>query len=188
MTRGLLYPALLFATRLVAVQIPPGSELSIRLLDKVASEAQNQPAGQSKVIHAVLIAPVILNGSIAVSAGAQLSGSVKHAKAATDKEPAQLQLVFTELNDGASHAVITAVVTSLDNARETIDDKGMITGIAPGETYSARIDQGIAKLEANDKFAGSDRGNQADPEDSGRKSRHRLRFGGRVYAPPDATV
>jgi hypothetical protein len=45
-------------------------------------------------------------------------------------------------------------MSGLDNARETIDDKGLITGIAPDDTFSARIDQGIAKLQANDKFAG----------------------------------
>ncbi len=131
-------------------QLPAGSELSIRLTDKVASEAPTQPPA----IHAVLIAPVILNGTVAVSAGAQLTGSVNQAKAATDKDPAQLQLVFTQIGDGAAHATISAVVTSLDNARETIDDKGLITGIAPGDTFSARIDQGIAKLQANDKLAG----------------------------------
>ena len=132
------------------MQIPAGAELSVRLTDKVASEAQTPPPA----VHAVLIAPVILNGTVAVSAGAQLTGSVKQAKAATDKDPATLQLVFTELRDGAQHANISAIVTSLDNARETIDDKGLITGIAPGDTFSARIDQGIAKLQANDKFAG----------------------------------
>ena len=143
-------PIFLVAAQLFGAQIPAGSELSIRLTDKVASEAQTQPPA----IHAVLIAPVILNGTVAVSAGAQLTGSVKQAKAATDKDPAQLQLVFTQIGDGAAHATISAVVASLDNARETIDDKGLITGIAPGETFSARIDQGIAKLQANDKFAG----------------------------------
>ena len=138
------------AVQLFGVQIPAGAELSVRLTDKVASEAQTQPPA----VHAVLIAPVILNGAVAVSAGAQLTGSVKQPKAATDKDPATLQLVFTELRDGTQHANISAIVTSLDNARETLDDKGLITGIAPGDTFSARIDQGIAKLQANDKFSG----------------------------------
>jgi hypothetical protein len=145
-----LYLALLLATQLPGVQIPTGSELNIRLTDKVASEAPIQPAA----IHAVVISPVILNGAVAISAGAQLTGTVKQAKAATDKDPAQLQLVFSSLADGAQHANISAVITSLDNARETVDDKGLITGIAPGDTFSARIDQGISKLQSNDKLAG----------------------------------
>lgn len=140
----------LLAVPLLGVQIPAGTELSVRLTDKVASEAQTQPPA----IHAVLIAPVMLNGAVAISAGAQLTGSVKEAKAATDKDPARLQLVFNELRDGANHASISAAVASLDNSRETVDDKGVIDGIAPNDTFSARIDQGIAKLEANDKFAG----------------------------------
>jgi hypothetical protein len=145
-----LYAALLLAAPLTAVQIPTGAELSIRLTDKVASEAQTQPAA----IHAVVIAPVILEGAVAISAGAQVTGTVKQAKAAAEKDPAQLQLVFSSLTDGAQHANISAVVTSLENARETIDDKGLITGIAPGGTLSARIDQGISKLQSNDKLAG----------------------------------
>ncbi len=140
----------LLAAPVFAVQIPPGSELSVRLTDKVASEAQTQPPA----VHAVLIAPVIVNGAVALSAGAKLTGTIKQAKAATEKDPATLQLVFTDLSDGTAHTNITAVVSSLDNARESIDDKGLITGITPNETMSARLDQGIAKLQANDKFAG----------------------------------
>ena len=140
-----LYLTLLLAAQLPAVQIPTGSELSIRLTDKVASEAQTQPVA----IHAVVIVPVIVDGAVAISSGAQLTGTVKQAKAAAEKDPAQLQLVFSSLTDGAQHANISAVVTSLENARETIDDKGLITGIAPGGTFSARIDQGISKLEAS---------------------------------------
>jgi hypothetical protein len=142
--------ALTFAARLLAVQIPANTDLSVRLMDKVASEAATQPAA----IHAVLIAPVIAGGAVALPAGAQLIGAVKLAKAAADKQPAQLQLVFSEIADGAVRAPVAAVVTGLDNARESVDETGIITGIAPGDTFSARIDQGIAKLQNNDKLSG----------------------------------
>ncbi len=135
---------------IVAVQIPAGAQLSIRLSDKVASEAKTQPAA----VHAVLIAPVIMNNAVAISAGAQLTGTVKQAKAAGDKDPAQLQLVFTTLIDPPQQAAISAVVSGIDNARETLDDQGLITGIAPNDTFSARIDQGIGKLQANDNLSG----------------------------------
>jgi hypothetical protein len=148
-TSAVFFLPFLLAARLPGVQVPTDTELSIRLTDKVASEAQTQPAA----IHAVVISPVILNGAVAISAGAQLTGAVKQAKAAIDKEPAQLQLVFSSLAEGAQRASISAVIISLENARETIDEKGLITGIAPGGTVSARIDQGISKLEANDKLA-----------------------------------
>lgn len=134
----------------LALQIPAGTELNVRLTDKVASEATTQPPA----IHAVAIAPVLINGAVAISAGAQLTGSVKQAKAATDKDAAQLQLVFSTLRDGTQQAPISAVVSSLDNARETVDKDGLITGISPGDTFSSRIDQGIARLQGSDKFAG----------------------------------
>ena len=120
------YSALALAVQAYAIPIPAGTELSVRLTDKVASEAATQPPA----VHAVLIAPVIVEGKIALAAGAQLTGTVKQAKAAADKEPAQLQLVFNEIADGAARAQISAIVTSLDNARETVDDKGVIAGIA----------------------------------------------------------
>lgn len=135
--------------RLHAAQIPAGAELSIRLTDKVASEA---PMPQPPV-HALLIAPVIVEGKIGLAAGAQLTGTVKQAKAATGKDPAQLQIVFTEIAEPTARANMSAVMSGLENARETIDDKGLISGIAPGETYSSRIDQGISKLQASDRFA-----------------------------------
>jgi hypothetical protein len=150
MNARLVYGVLALAAQLSAIPIPAGTELSVRLTDKVASEAATQPPA----VHAVLIAPVIVAGDIALSAGAQLTGTVKQAKAAADKVPALLQLVFSEISDGAARAQISAVVISLDNARETVDDKGTITGIAPGDTFSARLDQGIAKLQNNDRLAG----------------------------------
>jgi hypothetical protein len=134
---------------IVAVQIPAGTQLSIRLSDKVASEAKTPPAA----IHAVVIAPVIMNNAVAISAGAQLTGTVKQAKAATDKDPAQLQLVFTTLIDPPQLAAISAVVSGIDNAREKLDDQGLITGITPNDTFSARINQGVGKLQANDKLS-----------------------------------
>jgi hypothetical protein len=149
MNARLVYGVLALAAQLSAIPIPAGTELSVRLTDKVASEAATQPPA----VHAVLIAPVIVAGDIALSAGAQLTGTVKQAKAAADKVPALLQLVFSEISDGAARAQISAVVISLDNARETVDDKGTITGIAPGDTFSARLDQGIAKLQNNDRLS-----------------------------------
>lgn len=133
-----------------AVQIPVGTELSVRLQDKVASDAKTQPAA----IHAVLIAPVVVNGSVAIGTGAQLTGAIRDPHAATEKDPAQMRMVFTAISDGALRSICNAVVGGIDNARESVDNTGLITGIKPGETYSARIDQGVSKLQANDKLAG----------------------------------
>lgn len=133
----------------VAAQIPADTILEIRLTTKVASELTT-----AQPVKAVVIAPVFVDGAIVVAPGVELSGEAKQAKAANDKDPAQLQLLFTEMRSGTIHVAIKSVVASLENARESVDATGLIQGIAPGETYSARLNQGIAKLEQNDRLAG----------------------------------
>lgn len=132
-----------------AAQIPAGMEISIRLTDKVSSEVATP-----QTVHATVIAPVVLNGQVVLPAGPVLTGTVKTAKAATANDRAQLQIVFTELTDGKVKAAVSAVVSGLENAREALDDKGVITGIDPSQAYGTRLNQGIAKLESNEKLAG----------------------------------
>jgi hypothetical protein len=141
---------LAFASALLAARIPAGTEMSVRLTTKVASE---QSSAKDQAVTVVVIAPVVADGNIVIASGAELTGTVKLAKAATDTDPAQLQLVFTQIRRGAVHAAVSAVVSGVDNARESVDDKGTIMGIVPNETLSARINQGISKLEQNDRFA-----------------------------------
>ena len=143
---------LCLAAPLFGVQIPAGTELNVRLTDK-ASTAASTAGTKAAAVHAVLIAPVILNGAIAVATGAQLTGTVKQSTAAGDKTPALLEMTFTSMQGGAARAAVATVISSLDNARETVDDKGVINGIAPDATYSARLDQGISKLESNSNLA-----------------------------------
>jgi hypothetical protein len=132
-----------------AAQIPAGTALSVRLTAKVASEVTGaQPA------QAVLIAPVIVDGGVALPSGLSLTGTVKQAKAGSATQQAQMEIVFTEISDAKVKAPISAVVSSLENAREAIDDKGLITGINESQSYGGRLNQGIAKLESNDRFAG----------------------------------
>jgi hypothetical protein len=137
-------------TPVFAVQIPAGTEISIRLTDKVSSEA----VAPRDNVHAIVIAPVVIGGKIVLPAGPTLSASVKASKAASATERAQLQLVFTEITDGKVKMALSAVVSGLENARESLDDKGVITGIDSSQAYGTRLSQGIAKLEANDRFAG----------------------------------
>jgi hypothetical protein len=132
-----------------AVQIPAGTELSIRLMDKVASEST--PAHTP--IHAVVIAPVALRGKIVIPLGTPVTGEVAAAKAAADQVRATLQLVFNQIGTGASGGKLQAAVSGLDNARETVGNDGTITGIDGSETYSSRIDQGMEKLKGSDRFA-----------------------------------
>jgi hypothetical protein len=74
-----------------------------------------------------------------IPAGAQLDGEVKQVKAATETDAAALQLVFSEIHDGAARAKVSCIMAGLDNARESVDDKGAINGISPSDTLSARL-------------------------------------------------
>jgi hypothetical protein len=130
--------------------IPAGTEIGIRLTDKVASEITTPQTG----IHAVVIAPVVVDGAIVLPAGPTLTGSVKLATPVSDKARAQLQVVFSEITDGKVKSPIQAIVSTLENARETVDDKGIITGIDPAQSYGMRLNEGIAKLGANEKLSG----------------------------------
>ncbi|HXJ41584.1 MAG TPA: LssY C-terminal domain-containing protein, partial [Bryobacteraceae bacterium] len=51
-------------------------------------------------------------------------------------------------------ASVVATVASLENARETLDDKGVIVGIDGAQTYGGRLSEGLSKLGANEKLAG----------------------------------
>ena len=92
--------AIFLAGPLLAVSIPAGTEFNVRLTTKISSEARDQTAA----VHAVLIAPVLVEGNLAISPGAQLTGTISQSKAATGKEPALIQLIFTDLSDGPSHS------------------------------------------------------------------------------------
>lgn len=140
--------ALLTGT-LLAVQVPIGTELHVRLTDKIASNL----AKAKQPVKTILIAPVVQKGEIIVPAGAELTGVIKSVVLPTDpKQRAILDLDFTELSAGGRKAKVSARVSSVDNARETVDEAGKILGIAAGETITARIDQGIRKM--SEKYAG----------------------------------
>jgi len=132
-----------------AVQVPTGTELSVRLNDKVASEVKTP-----QNFKASLIAPVVMDGTVVLPAGLTLSGSVKQARAADGKEAAQLELRFTSITDGRVTISMQAGVSGLENARETLDDKGVITGIDVATSYGGRLSEGLSKLGANEKLAG----------------------------------
>ncbi len=132
-----------------AATIPAGTQLNVRLTDKVASES----TAAHTPVHAVVIVPVLFNNTVVLPTGVVISGTVERATAAATGRRAELAMVFTEARDGASKARLSAIVASLDNARESVDDKGVITGIDASQTFGARLDQGIAKLEGNDRFA-----------------------------------
>lgn len=138
---------------LAAVQIPAGTELNIRLTDKVASETTTAHTA----IHAVLVNPVVVNGAMVVPLGAVLTGEVAKVSAANfdngASQPATMLLTFSGIGLGTYKTKLATVVSGLDNSRESVGTDGTINGINGTETFSSRIDQGIDKLKTNDRFA-----------------------------------
>ena len=134
---------------LLAVQVPAGTEIQIRLKTKVGSNTSKP----KDPVEAVVIAPVMVDGEFAIPAGAAVRGIVTQATPATDPTVrAVLGLDFRELEMGSVKAKVSTLLTAVENARESVNDKGEIQGILANETISARLDQGIDKV--TQKYSG----------------------------------
>jgi hypothetical protein len=143
---GLKTAALLLAATGVgaAARIPSGGQIQIRL----TTEINTSTAKVGDAFQALVIAPVVVEGRVAMAAGATLTGHVKQATAAVNPDDqAVLALAFDEIRDtGGTKASIAAKVSAVDNARESVDADGRIQGIVASKTGSGRLDQGINKV------------------------------------------
>jgi len=137
--------AALLAVAALSAEIPAGSILSIRLKSKVSTR-DSKPKDP---VEAVVIAPLLVGDSVAVHQGVLVRGAVKSVKNSSGLDDrAALEIEFMEMRDasGAS-AKIEARLTDVDNARESVDEKGVIIGILAGQTISGRLDKGIEKMQ-----------------------------------------
>ena len=126
-----------------ALQAPAGTEIQIRLKTKVSTQSSKP----KDPVEAVVIAPVMVDGAFAIPAGAVVRGTVEKAvQSAKPDERSTLALSFTELEISGAKSKLAAQVTGVDNARETIDEQGQISGIVAAETISGRLDAGLSKL------------------------------------------
>ncbi|HMJ60249.1 MAG TPA: hypothetical protein VK493_00745, partial [Bryobacteraceae bacterium] len=149
--RVLKYPMIALACSLGALQgatLPVGTEIDLRLTTEASSD---KPSGAT--VSAVVIAPVLLNGVPALNAGAQLTGKTADAAAAktpTDaggEKPATLRIQFTKIADTSGRSQeLSCTLASVDNAREKVDDSGLITGIVASQTYAGLLNTGLGKL------------------------------------------
>jgi hypothetical protein len=130
-----------FAT---AERIPSGTQFQIRL----TQEINTSKAKMGDVFDALVIAPVVVNGHIAMAAGATLRGHVKEVTAAVNPDDqAILALAFDEIHDvNGKKASVAAKISGIDNARESLDSDGRVQGIIASKTGSGRLDQGINKV------------------------------------------
>jgi len=127
-----------------AAHVPSGSHLELRFTTAV--NTSKSQVGDS--FHAVVIAPVVVDGRIAIAAGVNVSGRVKEVTAAVQPDDqAILALVFDQLSDSfGKTAKMEARLVGVDNARESVDKDGRILGIIASKTGSGRLDQGINKV------------------------------------------
>ncbi|HLH01254.1 MAG TPA: LssY C-terminal domain-containing protein [Bryobacteraceae bacterium] len=131
-----------------AVTVPSGTTIDLRLTTEVSSD---KPSGQS--VSAVVIAPVLVNGTIAIADGTRLDGVTADAhanKPAADgnaEQPATLRLQFTKIQDSHGQSKsITCVLSGVDNARESVDQSGLITGILASRTFTSLAQSGVDKV------------------------------------------
>lgn len=135
--------ALVICIPAFGLKLPAGTEIQIRLKAKVAT-----PTSKAKdAVEAVVIAPVMLEGQFAIPAGAVVRGTVeKAAQSSKPDERSTLLLTFSEIEIDGAKVKLSARVSSVENARESVDDQGQISGILASETISGRLDSGISKL------------------------------------------
>ena len=132
------------------LELNAGKELDIRLKTAVSSSS-------SKVndrVEAVVIAPAGAANQVVVPAGALVNGVVKSVTVPKSAdERALLLLEFNELVDATGKKVkLEARLSGIDNARESVDEKGQIIGIVQSETISSRLDDALNKLK--DRYQG----------------------------------
>src|ERR1039457_4707858 len=117
----------------LAAVVPAGTQLRVRLKTKIASNTSKPDAP----VETTVIAPVMVNGALAIPAGVTLRGVVTGASAATDPAVrATLALDFRELEMGGQRVGVPTLLTGVENARESVKDKGKIQGVPANESLS----------------------------------------------------
>jgi hypothetical protein len=135
---------LLGAVLAPAARIPSGAQIQVRL----SSEINTSTSKVGDPFQALVIAPVVVDGRVAMAAGATLAGHVKEVTAAVNPDDqAVLALAFDDIHDAnGKKTSIAAKLSGIDNSREKVDADGRIQGIVASKTGSGRLDQGINKV------------------------------------------
>jgi hypothetical protein len=130
----------------IVLKPPTKMEMDVRLSSKIGSDTSK--AGDS--VEAVVLTPIRVGSKIVIPPGTKLCGKVKEAKSTGGKADQRAYLLL-ELNQlegsGDKKITLTTKVISVDNARETVDDKGGIVGILASETWASKMDEGLGKMD-----------------------------------------
>ena len=106
--------------------LPAGTRIDVRLLDSVVGDR----AASGTRVRALVIAPVSVNGRLALEAGDTVAGTVVDAGAEHGRgQRYYVALSFDQLIPAKGDAVpLEARVADVPNARETVDTAGRIVG------------------------------------------------------------
>src|SRR5690349_7328817 len=119
------------AGRAQALEVPSATAIQIRLKTKIST----QNAKPKDPLEAVVIAPVMVGQQFAIPAGAIVRGAVETSTQSTKPdERSVLVLNFNEIEIKGTKQKIDSQIAAVDNARESVDEQGHITGILPSET------------------------------------------------------
>ena len=164
--RTIIPIALVVATRpgaraCTAQTLDAGTQLQIRLTDPVTSHR----AMRGREVRALVIAPAPSDTTPAVAPGTVLRGTITEAgEERRNKRRRFVTLAFTSLETPDGHdAPISAQVSAVDNAQETVDTAGRILGLPdPGLVRSkadwALLALGTVQPEAAAALFAADRG------------------------------
>lgn len=149
--RSSLTAAALLPLPVFALDVPAGAEIQIRLKTKIST----QTARPKDPVEAVVIAPVMEDNKPAIPAGAIVLGAIEKVAQPAKAERSVLLLNFSEIEIDGARLKLDAQVAVVENARESVDDQGQITGILASETLTGQLDAGISKVaEKYSGFAG----------------------------------
>ena len=145
--RTLLAPlSILAAAAFVFIPVPSGADdvdTSTRLHVRLKQPVSSFGSKRDDRIAVAVIAPVESEGRVLIPLGAEVLGhveSVKRVGLGMSHETAALHLSFDllRLPDGED-IPLSARVESLDNARERVDEEGVIHGIRATATFASTI-------------------------------------------------
>ena len=138
----------LAASQALALQLPRGTEVQIRLKSKVGSQISRS----NDAVEAEVIAPVMVGNVYAIPPGAAVHGVVAQAQSSSGEQRAVLVLRFTSVDVAGAPAEIAARLAAVDNARERVDENGQINGVLASDTAAGKVDAELGKL--GDKLGG----------------------------------
>ncbi len=149
---ALLCVGLGLALGAAGLRLPSGAVLEVRLKTPVASNS-SKPGDR---IEAVLVRPVVVSEQIALPAGLVVRAEVADVSPAGPEKRAVLALdKWRMLLRDDKPIELPARLIEVDNARESVDEKGAIVGILASETISARLDRAIGRVSQSGSSLGA---------------------------------